>query len=121
MLQQSRLDSLFHALADSTRRSMVERLIAGPASVSELAEPFDVSLSAIVQHLQLLEECGLVKTAKEGRVRTAKLEPGALAAAEKWFQQHRERWERRLDRLGDLLAEEDEREPKEPTKPRRKS
>lgn len=120
MLQQSRLDSLFHALSDSTRRAMVERLISGPASVSELAEPFDVSLSAIVQHLQLLEECGLVKTSKEGRVRTAKLEPGALAAAEKWFQQHRERWERRLDRLGDLLAEEAERDTR-PTKPRRKS
>ncbi|MBL8913361.1 MAG: winged helix-turn-helix transcriptional regulator [Archangium sp.] len=117
MLQQSKLDSLFHALSDGTRRAMVERLITGPASVSELAEPFDVSLSAIVQHLQLLEECGLVKTAKEGRVRTVNLQPGALAAAEKWFQQHRERWERRLDRLGDLLDEEDEKE----TKPRRKS
>lgn len=117
MLQQSKLDSLFHALSDGTRRAMVERLIAGPASVSELAEPFDVSLSAVLQHLQLLEECGLVKTAKEGRVRTVNLQPGALAAAEKWFQQHRERWERRLDRLGDLLDEEEEKHPK----PRRKS
>ena len=116
MLQQSKLDSLFHALADGTRRSMVERLISGPASVSDLAAPFDVSLSAIVQHLQLLEECGLVKTSKEGRVRTVVLQPNALSAAEKWFQQHRERWERRLDRLGELLAEEESQ-----PKPRRKS
>ncbi|MFT3713524.1 MAG: metalloregulator ArsR/SmtB family transcription factor [Archangium sp.] len=121
MLQQSKLDSLFHALSDGTRRAMVERLIAGPASVSELAEPFDVSLSAVMQHLQLLEECGLVKTAKEGRVRTVNLQPGALAAAEKWFQQHRERWERRLDRLGDLLAEEEEEAAEKSPRPRRKS
>lgn len=107
MLQQSKLDALFHALADGTRRAMVERLMTGPASVSELADPFDVSLSAIMQHLQLMEECGLVQSSKEGRVRTVRLHTATLSIAEKWFQQHRERWERRLDRLGELLAEED--------------
>jgi DNA-binding transcriptional ArsR family regulator len=97
MLQYS-LDTVFHALADSTRRAIVERLIAGPASVSELAAPFPVSLSAVAQHLQLLEDSGLVRSHKAGRVRTVTLEPARLAAAERWFASHRARWERRLAR-----------------------
>ncbi|MCE9672625.1 metalloregulator ArsR/SmtB family transcription factor [Myxococcus stipitatus] len=118
MLQHSSLDRVFHALADPTRRAMVERLVTGPASVSELAAPFKVSLSAIGQQVQLLEECGLVRTAKVGRVRTVELQPDVLDAAERWFQKHRARWERRMDRLGALLEEPDE---DETPPPRRKS
>ena len=87
---------------------MVERLVGGPASVSELAEPFAVSLSAIGQHIQLLETSGLVRTTKAGRVRTVELTPDALAPAERWFASHRARWERRFDRLGEVLAERDD-------------
>jgi DNA-binding transcriptional ArsR family regulator len=115
MLQHRSLDRIFHALSDPTRRAIVERLATGPASVSELAEPFAVSLSAIGQHVHLLETSGLVRTTKAGRVRTVELEPQALAAAERWFASHRARWERRFDRLGALLAE-----PEEAPKPRRR-
>jgi DNA-binding transcriptional ArsR family regulator len=108
MLHHCALDRVFHALADPTRRAMVERLSAGAASVSELAQPFAVSLSAIGQHVQLLESSGLVRTSKVGRVRTVELVPERLAAAERWFTSHRERWERRYDRLGALLAESEE-------------
>jgi DNA-binding transcriptional ArsR family regulator len=90
---------------------MVERLVLGPASVSELRAPFSVSLSAIGQHLQLLEACELVRSRKLGRVRTVELQPGALAAAERWFASHRERWERRFDRLATVLAEPDDERP----------
>jgi DNA-binding transcriptional ArsR family regulator len=111
MLQHS-LDQVFQALADPTRRAMVERLIAGPASLSTLAEPFHVSLSAIGQHVKLLEASGLVRTTKTGRIRSVELVPGTLAQAERWFTKHRARWERRLDRLGELLDEDDEPAPK---------
>ena len=87
---------------------MVERLSDGPMSVSRLAEPLNMTLAAVVQHLQVLEESGLVKTEKLGRVRTCCLEPAGLAVAEKWIGDRRSLWERRLDRLGDLLAEEDQ-------------
>ena len=90
---------------------MVERLRAGPTSVSQLAEPFAMSLSAVGQHVQVLDDSGLVRTIKQGRVRTVALEPAALSAAEQWFSQHRARWERRLDRLGTLLAETGDRRP----------
>ncbi len=86
---------------------MLERLGQGPASVSELAAPFPVSLSAIGQHLQVLEASGLVRTHKSGRVRTVELEPQALSDAEQWFARHRRRWERRFDRLGELLEAEE--------------
>ncbi len=112
MLQHSSVDGVFRALADPTRRALVERLSAAPASVSELAMPFSVSLTAIGQHLHVLETSGLVRTRKVGRVRTVELVPERLAAAERWFASHRERWERRLDRLGALLEEEDD-EPNE--------
>ena len=120
MLQRQSIDQVFHALGDPTRRAIVERLVAGPASVSSLAEPFEVSLSAIGQHVQVLESSGLVRTRKAGRVRTVELVPAALAAAERWFTSHRARWERRFDRLGALLDEPDEEEPDHARDPRRK-
>ena len=107
VLNNQGLDQVFQALADPTRRAIVERLVGGSASVSDLAAPFDVSLSAIVQHINLLEGSGLVRTSKAGRTRTVELDRKRLDTAERWFARHRERWEQRLDRLGDLLAEED--------------
>jgi DNA-binding transcriptional ArsR family regulator len=106
MLKQSApLDRVFHALADPSRRGMVERLSRGPASVSELARPLEMSLAAVVQHLQVLETSGLVRSEKVGRVRTCRIEPAALRTAEQWISDRRTGWERRLDRLGDYLAE----------------
>ena len=86
---------------------MVERLSRGPASVSELAQPLTMSLPAVVQHLQVLEASGLVSSQKLGRVRTCRIEPAALKTAERWINERRALWERRLDRLGELLAEAD--------------
>lgn len=107
MLQYSEsLDRVFHALSDPARRMMVERLARGPASVSELAEPHDMSLSAVVQHLKLLEESGLVTSEKIGRVRTCRAEPKALHSAERWIAERRTSWEKRFDRLEQYLAEE---------------
>ncbi|RYE87009.1 MAG: transcriptional regulator [Hyphomicrobiales bacterium] len=98
------LDLMFQALADPTRRMMVDRLSRGPASVSELAKPFAMSLPAVVQHLQVLEQSGLVRSEKVGRVRTCTIDSGALSQAEKWINDRRIQWEHRLDRLGDFLA-----------------
>jgi len=100
------LDRTFHALADRSRRSMVERLTFGPASVSELARPLSMSLAAVVQHVQVLEACGVVKTAKVGRTRMFRIEPSAISTAEQWITDRRHVWESRLDRLGDVLMEE---------------
>jgi DNA-binding transcriptional ArsR family regulator len=111
MLQHStdpQLDRVFLALADSTRRAMIEQLSGGPRSISELAAPYDVTLTAIGQHVLALETAGLVKSEKVGRVRTVTLEPKALARAERWLVTHQKRWAQRLDRLGDLLAEDDD-------------
>jgi DNA-binding transcriptional ArsR family regulator len=102
------LDLAFQALADPTRRVMIERLARGPASVSELAKPLDMTLSAVVQHLAVLEASGLVRSRKIGRVRTCRVEPGALRDAERWIAERRAVWERRLDRLGEFLAEADD-------------
>ena len=99
------VDQVFHALADVTRRAILERLSRGPISVSQLAEPLDMTLAAVVQHLQILEESGLVRTEKAGRVRTCQLEPAGLSVAEKWIADRRSVWERRLDRLGKLLED----------------
>jgi len=99
------LDRVFQALADPTRRGMVERLSRGPASVSELAEPFEMSLPSIVQHLQVLEASGLIRSEKVGRVRTCRIGEAALGSAERWITERRATWERRLDRLGQYLAE----------------
>ena len=106
MLNQSvPLDRVFHALADPSRRGLVERLCQGPASVSELARPLAMSLAAVVQHLQVLEASGLVRSEKVGRVRTCRVEPAVLRTAEHWISERRSGWERRLDRLGEVLAE----------------
>jgi DNA-binding transcriptional ArsR family regulator len=101
------IDRVFHALGDPTRRAIVERLSQGPISVSRLAEPLDITLAAVVQHLQVLEESGLVKTEKLGRVRTCSIDPAGLAVAKQWIEDRRSIWDRRLDRLGDLLAPPD--------------
>ena len=99
------LDRTFQALADKSRRSMLERLTFGPASVSELAEPLAMSLAAVVQHVQVLEACGVVKTEKVGRTRMCQIEPAAMSTAETWIADRRRGWEARLDRLGDLLRD----------------
>jgi DNA-binding transcriptional ArsR family regulator len=98
------LDLMFAALADPGRRSMVERLSRGPASVKELAAPLAMTLPAVLQHLQVLETSGLVRSEKVGRVRTCRIEPVALQAAEQWIADRRAGWESRLDRLGDYLT-----------------
>jgi DNA-binding transcriptional ArsR family regulator len=104
MLNQSstELDTVFQALSDPTRRAIVERLVRGPASVSELAEPLDMSLPAVMQHLAVLEQGGVVSSEKVGRVRTCRVGPG-LSLAEQWISERRRSWERRLDRLGEFL------------------
>lgn len=109
--QQSGLDAMFQALADPSRRSMVERLSRGSASVSELAEPLAMSMPAVMQHLAVLEASGIVRSTKTGRVRSCQLEPAALSAAEQWMSQQRLLWEQRLDRLGAMLAAEQENTP----------
>jgi DNA-binding transcriptional ArsR family regulator len=101
---------MFQALSDPSRRSMVERLCRGPASVSELAKPLTMSLPAVVQHLQVLEASGLVRSEKTGRVRTCQIEPQALRAAEAWIAEQRTSWERKLDRLGAYLSLESDPE-----------
>ena len=100
---ENHLDMTFHALADPTRRGMVERLTRGPASVSELAQPLRMSLPAVVQHLAVLEAAGIVKSQKVGRVRTCALAPDRLSLAEQWINQRRTEWEKKLDRLGAYL------------------
>jgi DNA-binding transcriptional ArsR family regulator len=99
------IDRIFHALGDPTRRAMMETLSQGPMSVSRLAEPLSITLAAVVQHLQVLEECGLVATEKPGRVRTCRIDPAGLDVVEQWIRDRRSVWERKLDLLGDLLAE----------------
>ena len=101
---------IFHALGDPTRRTIVEMLSDGPSSVSRLAVPLGITLTAVVQHLQILEQSELVRTEKVGRVRTCRLESAGFSALEKWVRDRRSTWERRLDRLGDLLAESDDTE-----------
>jgi DNA-binding transcriptional ArsR family regulator len=103
-----RIDRVFHALGDPTRRAIVERLSKSPLSVSRLAIPLAITLTAVVQHLQVLEESGLVRTEKIGRVRTCRIESAGFSVLEQWIGEHRSMWERRLDRLGDLLAEPDQ-------------
>ena len=111
MLNESaRLDLAFQALADPTRRGMLARLSRAPASVSQLAAPFRMSLPAVMQHLQMLEASGLVRSEKKGRVRTCRIEPKALAGAEGWIAEQRALWEGRLDRLEDYLADIQARE-----------
>src|SRR5882724_5963750 len=99
------IDSVFRALSDPTRRHVLERLSRSPGSVSELAEPFDMALPSFVEHLRVLEGCGLVRSKKTGRVRTYRLVPKRLKLAEHWLSQQRTLWERRLDQLDDYLME----------------
>jgi DNA-binding transcriptional ArsR family regulator len=102
-----RLDSVYAALADGSRRAMVERLSRGPASVKELAAPLTMSLPAVLQHLRVLEESGLVRSQKVGRVRTCRLEPAVLQGAEQWIADRRSSWSERLDRLEEFLDGEE--------------
>lgn len=115
MLQHSEsLDSVFHALSDPSRRLMVDKLMRGPASASALAEPLTMTLSAVVQHLKVLEQSGLVRTEKKGRERICHVEAKALSMAGDWIQKRRISMEHRLDRLAEHLGEIDE--PKADTK-----
>lgn len=97
------LDSTFQALADSTRRAILARLSRGPISVSDLARPLAMSLPAVMQHLAVLEDSGLVRSVKVGRIRTCRIEPKALSAAEQWINQRRSEWQSHFDRLGQYL------------------
>lgn len=109
--QAASLDRVFQALSDPSRRSIVDRLSRGPASVSELAKPLAMSLPSVMQHLQLLEDSGLVTSEKAGRVRTCRIVPATLRTAEQWISRRRAGWERAFDRLESFLAESDD-EPK---------
>lgn len=109
MLNQSMLDRVFQALADPTRRTIVERLSRGEATVSQLAEPLDMSLPAVLQHLQLLESSGLVESKKSGRVRTCRINQKTMQAAEQWIARRRATWERKFDRLGAYLEKEEKK------------
>ncbi|HKW55890.1 MAG TPA: metalloregulator ArsR/SmtB family transcription factor [Candidatus Acidoferrum sp.] len=106
--QTAAVDRVFHALGDPTRRAIVEKLSHGPVSVSRLAQPLDITLAAVVQHLQILEASGLVQTEKIGRVRTCRIETKGLSVLERWISARRSLWERRFDRLGKFLAGENE-------------
>jgi DNA-binding transcriptional ArsR family regulator len=113
---QDHLSSIFHALADPTRRAIVERLSAGPASIGELAEPMPMSLAAVVQHVQLLEQARLITSRKQGRVRTCQIEAATLETLEGWLTQRRRQWERLFDHLAQVLEEQDQK----PKSPKRK-
>lgn len=103
--QQTRLNDTFHALADPTRRAVLAALGSGPATVSDLAQPFDMALPTFLQHLKVLEECGLVRSKKVGRVRTCQIRPKALTEAEDWLGAQRNLWTRRLDQFDDYLRQ----------------
>ncbi len=103
--EQRNLDGMFHALSDPTRRAVVQSLCAGPASVSALAQPFEMKLPTFLQHIRVLERSGIVRTSKDGRTRTCELNAAKLSAAEKWISDQRALWESRFDRLEALLAE----------------
>lgn len=102
------INRVFHALGDPTRRAILDRLTAGPASVSQLAEPLGITVTAVAQHLQILEESGLARTEKTGRVRSCRIEPAGFDELERWIRNHRTQWEKRLDRLGQFLIEEED-------------
>jgi DNA-binding transcriptional ArsR family regulator len=108
--RQDEMDKVFQALSDSTRRQVVERLVSGPASTSELARPFEMALPSFTQHLKVLEEAGLVTSTKEGRVRTYRISPAALELADGWLAEQRRHWERRLDQLDELVLRLKEQE-----------
>lgn len=101
------IERVFYALGDPTRRAILDMLVERPHSVSKLAEPLGITLTAVAQHLQVLEEAGLARTEKLGRVRTCRIESAGFDALEQWIKGRRSLWERRLDWLGDLLAEDE--------------
>ena len=101
------IDRVFHALSDQNRRAIIERLSRGPAAISEVARPFPMSLAGVVQHVQVLEKAGLVRTEKTGRVRTCHIEPDGLSLVEDWVRQRRNLWQSRFDRLGQMLDEDE--------------
>ena len=103
--QPAQLTRVFQALADPTRFAVVERLSRGPAATSELARPFEMAMPSFLQHLDVLQDCGLVRSTKKGRVRTYELAPDTLKAAEDWLSKQRALWERRLDQLDNILNE----------------
>lgn len=107
LAQAADLDRVFHALGDPTRRAILDRLSERPQSVSGLAGPLAITLTAVAQHLRVLEETGFVRTQKIGRVRTCRVEPKGFQAVEDWIADHRSTWTQRLDRLGELLDEAD--------------
>jgi DNA-binding transcriptional ArsR family regulator len=102
------IDGLFHALGDPTRRAILDKLCQGPLSVSQLATPLSVTVTAVMQHLQILEESGFVHTEKLGRVRTCRVDTAGFTALQQWINDHRTLWELRLDRLGDFLELDEE-------------
>lgn len=108
MLNHLVVDQVFHAFGDPTRRKMIEQLSHGPIAASDFAKPLGITLAAVVQHLQVLEQSGLIRTQKEGRVRTCHLDPTGFTVATQWIAERRSLWERRLDRLGAILAEDDQ-------------
>ncbi len=110
MLQSAVADDVFHALSNSTRRKVLERLSAGPATVSELAAPFDMKLPSFVEHLSVLEQSRLVASKKRGRVRTYELAPERFKVAEAWLTERRQVWEARLDRFDEYVKQLKERE-----------
>ena len=105
MLSHAAAERAFDALGVPMRRAILEQLSRGPASVGELAAPLDITLAAVVQHIQVLEKSNLVRTEKVGRVRTCRLELSGLRVASQWLAERQQRWERRMDRLGRVLAE----------------
>jgi DNA-binding transcriptional ArsR family regulator len=105
--RKTSVDQVFHALGDPTRRAILERVSQGPVSVSSLAKPLRITVAAAVQHVQVLEKSGLVHTTKVGRVRTCRMESKGLSVAERWLNERRSLWEKRFDRLGELLTEEE--------------
>ena len=107
MLNYSEIDTILRALVEPTRRQILERLSRGPATVSQLAEPFGMTFAAVLQHLQVLEACGLIRSDKVGRVRTCRIGPGGLGPLADWIAERRIPAERHLDRLGQILAEAD--------------
>lgn len=106
--QPAGVDRAFHALSDPTRRAILDRLSHGPHSVSRLAAPLSITLTAVSQHLQILEDSGFVRTEKSGRIRTCRIDPAGFTAIERWIGYHRSLWEQKLDRLGELLRDEED-------------
>ena len=112
MVQSAVADDVFYALSNATRRKVLEQLSSGPATVSELAAPFDMKLPSFVQHLSVLEQSRLVKSRKQGRVRTYEIAPERFKVAEDWLTERREEWEARLDRFDSYVKQLNQKESK---------